>query len=354
MNGSTYFYFMHGLANSILEHIHLNDYSANPKYLQVADSIKQAIQDGQLKIKDTLPSINELSFELAVSRDTIEKSYRKLKSVGILGSIPGKCFFIKTTDIEKRLRVFLLVNKLSEHKKLIYDAFADALGGKTYIDFYIYNNDFSIFKKLMARHVGDYSHYVIISHFIDGHEHAYQLINSLPKDKLLLLDKLIPQVKGEYAAVYENFEKNIYEAMEQALPQLSKYHSLKLIFPEQTYYPEEIIKGLKRFGDQYAFSFSMIHEIGKSAIEKGSVYINVMERDLVMLIEKILEQKLQVGKEVGVISYNEIPLKKIILNGITTVSTDFDWMGKRAAQLILENSRDHVEVPFHITLRDSL
>jgi DNA-binding LacI/PurR family transcriptional regulator len=98
----------------------------------------------------------------------------------------------------------------------------------------------------------------------------------------------------------------------------------------------------------------MIHEIGKSAIEKGSVYINVMERDLVILIEKILEQKLLVGNEVGVISYNEIPLKKIILNGITTVSTDFHWMGKRAAQLILDNSRDHVEVPFHITLRDSL
>ncbi len=339
---------------SILQHIHLDDYSANPKYLLVADSIKQAVMDGHLKINDTLPSINDLSFELAVSRDTIEKSYRKLKSDGILGSVPGKGFFIKTTEIEKQLKVFLLFNKLSEHKKIIYDAFADALGDKASIDFYIYNNDFSIFKKLMARHVGAYSHYVIIPHFIEGHEHAYQLIDSLPKDKLLLLDKLIPQVRGEYAAVYENFEKNIYEAMEQALPQLSKYHSIKLIFPEQTYYPIEIVKGLKRFCDQYAFNFSMIHAIGKSAIEKGSVYINVMERDLVILIEKILEQKLLVGKEVGVISYNEIPLKKIILNGITTVSTDFHLMGKRAAQLILDNSHDHVEVPFHLTLRDSL
>jgi DNA-binding transcriptional regulator YhcF (GntR family) len=345
---------MQGSAYSILQHIHMDDYSANPKYLQVTDSIKQAVLDGHLKLNDTLPSINELSFELAVSRDTIEKSYRKLKTDGILGSVPGKGFFIKSTEIEKQLKVFLLFNKLSEHKKIIYDAFTATLGDKAAIDFYIYNNDFSIFKKLLARHVGAYSHYVIIPHFIEGHEHAYQLIDTLPKGKLLLLDKLIPQVKGEYAAVYENFEKNIYGAMEEALPQLSKYNSIKLIFPEHTYYPEEIIQGLKRFCHQYAFNFSVIHEIEESNIEKGSVYINVMERDLVILIEKILEQKLQIGKEVGVISYNEIPLKKIILNGITTVSTDFYQMGKRAGQLILENSQDHVEVPFHLTLRDSL
>jgi DNA-binding LacI/PurR family transcriptional regulator len=79
-----------------------------------------------------------------------------------------------------------------------------------------------------------------------------------------------------------------------------------------------------------------------------------MEKDLVTLIELILERKLKVGKDVGVISYNEIPLKKIILNGITTVSTDFYLMGKEAARLILENSRSHVEVPFYLTLRDSL
>jgi DNA-binding transcriptional regulator YhcF (GntR family) len=247
--------------NSIIQLIHLDDYSANPKYLQISDSIKQAVVEGHLKMNDTLPSINELSFDLAVSRDTIEKSYRKLKSDGILGSVPGKGFFIKNIDVEKQLKIFLLFNKLSEHKKLIYDAFAATLGDKAAIDFYIYNNDFSIFKKLLARHVGTYSHYVIIPHFIEGHEHAYQLIDTLPKEKLLLLDKLLPQVSGEYAAVYENFERNIYEALEQALPQLSKYSSIKLIFPAYTYYPEEIIRGLKRFCHQYAFNFSVINEL---------------------------------------------------------------------------------------------
>ena len=63
---------------------------------------------------------------------------------------------------------------------------------------------------------------------------------------------------------------------------------------------------------------------------------------------------LKVGKDVGVISYNESPMKKIILNGITTISTDFEMMGMKAAQLIIEKSTAHMPIPFSLTLRPSL
>ena len=44
-----------------------------------------------------------------------------------------------------------------------------------------------------------------------------------------------------------------------------------------------------------------------------------------------MNDNLVIGKQVGIISYNETPLKKIILNGITTISTDFEAMGIEAA-----------------------
>jgi DNA-binding LacI/PurR family transcriptional regulator len=47
-------------------------------------------------------------------------------------------------------------------------------------------------------------------------------------------------------------------------------------------------------------------------------------------------------------------IKKNILNGITTISTNFEEMGKMAARLILENQRQHLEVPFKLTIRNSL
>jgi len=54
------------------------------------------------------------------------------------------------------------------------------------------------------------------------------------------------------------------------------------------------------------------------------------------------------------ISYNESPLKKILLDGITTISTDFKMLGSMAAQLILDNSRKQIAVPFDIRIRPSI
>jgi DNA-binding LacI/PurR family transcriptional regulator len=168
------------------------------------------------------------------------------------------------------------------------------------------------------------------------------------------MDKLIPGIKGNYAAVYENFEKDIYDALEELKESLSKYHTIKIIFPDGTYHPEEILKGFTKFCRQYAFNYRVVHDISKEPIKEGEVFINLMEEDLVTLIEKILVTKMKVGKHVGVISYNETPLKKIILNGITTISTDFEFMGKKAAELILNGSTEHVEIPFYVTNRSSL
>lgn len=222
------------------------------------------------------------------------------------------------------------------------------------IDFYIYNNDFTLFKRLIQNNKNEYTHYVIIPHAQDAAEDVQDILGQVPVDKLLLLDKLTPGIKGNYAAVYENFEKDIYEALEQLRKPLSKYHTIKLVFPEYTYHPEDIIKGFTKFCRQYAFNYRVVHDISKEPIKEGEAYINLMEDDLVVLIEKLLVTKMKVGKHVGVISYNETPLKKIILNGITTISTDFEFMGKKAAELILHNSTEHFEVPFHVTLRPSL
>ena len=340
--------------NSVFQHLFIDYYSATPKYLQLANSIIKAIGDGKIKKDEILPSINELSFEFEISRDTAEKGYKYLKKIGVLGSVPGKGYFVQDNNVKQKLKIFLLFNKLSPHKKIIYDAFVTSLGELASIDFYIYNNDFDFFKRLIQNAKKEYTHYVIIPHFLDGGENAYDVINMIPKDKLILLDKLVHGIEGQYGAVYENFEKDIYGALEQALPHLSKYHTIKIIVPFYTYHPVEILKGFTRFCQQYAFNHKVVHNIANEPIKEGEAYINLMEDDLVILIEKILATKMKLGKHVGVISYNETPMKKIILNGITTISTDFQMMGEKTAQLILEHSVQHIEIPFSLTLRASL
>ena len=105
--------------NDIFKLIHLDDHSATPKYQQLANSIVNAIENGEIGKDSIMPSINELSFEFQISRDTAEKGYKHLKSIGILGSVPGKGFYIKSTQVSQKVKIFLLFNKLSAHKKII-------------------------------------------------------------------------------------------------------------------------------------------------------------------------------------------------------------------------------------------
>ena len=338
----------------MIDLIRVDEYSITPKYLQIVNSVKREIENGNIQKGENMPSINELSIELDIARDTVERGYKRLKNIGIIDAVPRRGYFIKNIEFLQTLKVFLFFNKLSAHKKTIYDSFVASLGENALIDFYIYNNDFLLFKRLLSNKKDDYTHYVIIPHFIEGGANAYEIINAIPKEKLLLLDKLVPGVIGEYAAAYENFERDIYNGLTEAIDQLSKYHTLKIIFPEHSYYPPEILKGFKNFCQDHTFSYKVVSDVVEEPINEGEVYINVMEVDLVTLIERIRNLDLKIGEQVGIISYNETPLKKIILNGITTISTDFHQMGIIAAELILSNSKEHIEVPFKLTLRASL
>lgn len=342
-------------SENIYQYVKLDEQSITPKYLQIANSVLHAVEIKAVSKDYVLPSINDLSYELEISRDTAEKALRYLKSLGVIGSVPGKGYFVANINFKQKIKVFLLFNKLSAHKKIIYDAFAAKLGDQAAIDFFIYNNDFSLFKKLMEKNKNnDYTHYVIIPHFLEGGANANEVINEIEGGHLILLDKLIPGINREYGAVYENFEKDIYRTLKEALPQLSRYETIKIIFPEYTYHAVEILKGFHSFCSEFAFNDKVIQDLSEEPVEKGEAFINLMEDDLVVLLDKIRQTDLMVGKDVGIISYNETPWKRFILDGITTISTNFKKMGEMAAEMVLKNSQKHIEVPFALTLRNSL
>ena len=75
---------------NIFEWIRVDEFSATPKYLQLTNSVLKAIEAGKIRKNDLMPSINELSFELEISRDTAEKGYKYLKKMGVLGSVPER------------------------------------------------------------------------------------------------------------------------------------------------------------------------------------------------------------------------------------------------------------------------
>lgn len=332
----------------------INDLSSTPKYQQIYESVVEGIEQGDIHPGDKLPSIHEISAEFNVAKRTVERAYDLLKVKEIIVAVKGKGYYINHSSVGRNLKIFLLFNKLSAHKKIIYDAFVETIGPDISLDFYIYNNDFRLFKTLLEKEGAKHTHYVIIGHFFDGDEKARDLINHLPKHKLLILDKLIEGITGQYAAVVENFEKDLMQALTEALPLLRKYTTLNLLFPANSYHPRAIVNGFYRFCYEHRFTAKVVYTIGHETIRPQNAYIPVMEDDLVTLIKKIKDAGYTVGQQVGILSYNETPLKEILLDGITVMSTDFAQMGRTAAQLILENSCQQVENPFRLIVRKSL
>lgn len=340
---------------NFLKILSVNKHSSTPMYHQIYDSIKHGIEDGVVDQGDVLPSINDLCVALDISKNTSEKAYNLLKEKGFLGSVPGKGYFIINPKIPCRKKILLLFNKISTHKKIIYDSFVQVMSpNNASIDLCVYNNDVDELAKLITEKLPSYHKFVVIPPFVKNDEPIYDIIKKIPADQLYILDRHLQYKELFKGAVYQDFEKDIYFALESLITRLKRYDQINIVFPDHTSHAVEILSGFRKFCQKNRFKFKVITDVEKEEIKKGTVYISLMEDDLVILIEKIQLSGLKPGVDMGIISYNETPLKRMILNGLTTISTDFSLMGEMMAELLLGNSNQQVAVPFHTICRNSV
>ncbi len=343
-------------ASGIKDIIPIDQRSSRPKYLQVTDGVIRAIEQRQFVKGEQLPSLRKLSGELGISFDTAKKAYDFLKKRNIIVAAQGKSNVVNTSGPIPLYRIFLLFNKLGSHKRLLYDAFSQSFKDRTEIDLHVYNNDLQLFRHLLETKAHGYTHYVIIPHLSDDPEQVAGIIDKhLGGSQLMLLNKRIAGVHTDHACVYEDFGKDIYHALAEAKKSLKAYSSLQLVYPDHSYYPPEIRKGFEDFcaGNDFAFNVHTGLDAGLP-VRRGDVFIVLSDDDLARIIQKIKTTTLRIGKDVGIISYNETPLKEVLLEGITTISTDFRKMGELAAEQLVNGGTEKIAVPIKLTLRKSL
>ena len=90
--------------------------AGKPVYLQLADQIRYAAASGRLRAGEPLPSLRPLAEELRINRNTIAKAYAELESQGIIETIPGKGFFLKSNNspFNQQVRQKLLTTEVDE------------------------------------------------------------------------------------------------------------------------------------------------------------------------------------------------------------------------------------------------
>jgi GntR family transcriptional regulator len=75
-----------------------------PRYRQLADIIRGAIEDGLLADNELLPSERELAEKYDLSRDTVRKSVRYLEERGVLYSDHGRGTFVSPSIVRRMTR----------------------------------------------------------------------------------------------------------------------------------------------------------------------------------------------------------------------------------------------------------
>lgn len=320
-----------------------------PVYKQIVESIETAIMEKRLFRNDKLPSVNKICIEYEISRDTVFMAYEVLKKKGIIKAIPSKGYYIKTEDFNYDKRYFLLLDELNIFKEDLLNSFLDGLNNKVQVDTFFHHFDLGMFRKLILDNIGNYSKYIILPANLQGVE---DIIRQLPEEDVYILDQMRDSLQN-YSGIYQNFTEDIFNALESSLSLLEKYQHYILIFPGNKE-PIDMVNGFVKFCKAYKKKYSIISGLEKHTLKKGQVFLIPNDRQLVETVEKCRAKKLKTGKDVGIISYNETPLKKVVENGITTLSTDFSAMGKRLSEIVLKNEKILIENPSKLYLRGSL
>ena len=338
----------------MIDQLEIVDSSHQPKYIQLAEEIIRQIDEGKLMVNQRLPSVNQLSKELNISRETVFKALNHLSETGIVRSANRRGYFVQKVGIRPRLRIFLLLDKMTAFKEELYHSFHEAISEHGEVDVYFHHHNFSVFKSLITENLNNYTHFVIVT-FLK--EDPSPVLNLIPPEKRIILDFKESGLTGDYTMIYQDFARNVFDALTEAQQLLNKYKKLILVVPNHIFHFAAVETGFTRFLSTSEFPGEIATEICEKDFKPGNVYFSLRatdDRDMVQVIKLCRKYHFSLGRHIGLITYNDTDVKEILEGGITTVAVDFKMMGTLTAQKILNKIRDVEAIPAKLILRNSL
>jgi DNA-binding transcriptional regulator YhcF (GntR family) len=322
-----------------------------PKYRQIAEGVVAGLRSGALRKGDRLPSINAACKAHGLSRDTVVKAYALLQDLRYLSAIHGKGFYLRTDAVDPRLRAFVLFDTLNGFKEKVFAGLSDTVSRRVDLDVCFHHFNPGLFKRLLLEARGKYDRYVVMPF---PAPEVGQALSALEAEQLLILDirACVPGKRTPW--IVQSFDAQLVEALETGLARLRRYRRFTLVFPPDNHDPVEIQDAFKRFGKAAGLKTSVVPRLTERMVEAGSAYLVLDDKDLVRLVKDCQASGLRLGEDVGVISYNDMPLKEIVAGGISVVSVDFYGLGVRAGQHVLDPRPLRETVPTSLILRGSL
>lgn len=323
----------------------INFSNSRSKVQALTEAISAAIITGEFGDGDNLLSINDASRKYAVSRDTVFKAYSDLKRRGLIDSNPMKGYFVKS----EVTHVLLLLDTYSPFKQNLYNRFVARLPENYKVDLIFHQYNERLFETIVKDSLVRYNMFVLMNF---SNIQFSAALRSIPSGKLLLLD-FGDFEKDGYSYICQNFDQSFYDALVILEPSLQKYRQLSLVFPPQVSHPESAVDHFQRFCNDYHFEYK-VYKNDRVGIQKFTTYICIDPGDLVKIIKEADALGWEIGREIGVVAYNDNPILEVIKNGITAISVDFGLMGEMAAAYVLNKKPVQEFLPTNVILRKSV
>lgn len=316
------------------------------KVKQLADLISQSISMGSYKTGDLLPSINQLSAQYKVSRDTVFKAFLDLRERGAIDSTPGKGYYVTN----KITNVLLLLDQYSPFKDVLYNSFIKRLPAGYKVDLLFHQYNERLFKTLIRESAGRYNKYIVMNF---SNEKLSNVLGKIDPNKLLLLD-FGKFDKSNYSYICQDFDEGLYNSLLSVLSNLRKYKKLVLVFPKDLMHPQSSKVYFEKFCNDQGFLCEIADSMDGVKLQPGVAYLVIKLQNVVDIIKQSRRQELKCGSDIGVLAYNDIPSYEVIDNGITAMTIDWERMGAKAADFVLHNKQIHEYLPTEVTMRSSL
>ena len=327
-------------------HFKVNPGSNQLKFQQLIDSITDAISRELLQVGDILPSVNQICKESSLSRDTVFKAYSELKNRGIIESVPNKGYFVARATT----KVFLFLDTFKAYKEVLYGSFLENLPENYAVDLHFHHYNINVFENIIKESIGKYTKYIIMNF---NHERVPEIIGKIPPSKLLIIDWKINALENN-SIIFQDFGQSLFDCFAKNIDLIKKYKRFIYLYPEFTYHPKESTKYFKKFCKEFDINGEVLLKSKNFDLEKGDLYLLVSDRTLAKFLDQSDQKNLIPGKDVGVISYNETPMKKYVKDGITVISTDFELMGRKAAEFVSGNESINLQIPTSLRVRSSI
>jgi len=319
------------------------------KYQIIIADMKEKIARKEIRPGNLLPSINEISDQYRVAKETGVKAYRSLKQAGLIDSVPGKGFFLISDRITDSPRVMMILNSFNSNMQTLYQAYMDQTPSDIRTDIYFHNNNIDVLKNLIDSYSGRYTHHIVKP---PEHRAVPALLGKLEKSNLLLLDR------DEYRDlvrhfVCQDFSRGFSGILGEVKEEILRYEGLYLIRSRSNPHPQATFDAFGDFLKEERIPGEILPSCGKGEIQKNRMYILNSDEDMVRILQIFKNKGWKPGRDGGFIVYNESPILEFIGGGVSSISVDFSEMGILASRFIRENQETRITLMPRLIRRGS-